>query len=161
MGAEGERVASRLARGVRAFAVREGGAIVSYGWLSAAAEWIGELDLEITPAPGEGYVWNCFTLEPQRRRGHYRSMLEGIVSVARSEGFRRLWIGSVDVPAEKADTDAGFIRVLSFEVAVEGARRRLEVSAIPGVEEQLVTEARKRLGLSRWRHVGTVSARVH
>jgi hypothetical protein len=161
MGPDGERVAPRLARGARAFAVREAGVVVSYGWVSTAAEWIGELQLEITPAPGEAYVWNCFTLEPHRRRGHYRSVLEGIVSVARAEGLRRLWIGSMAIPAEKADADAGFVRVLRFEAAPEGARRRLNVSAVPGVDERLVSDARRRLGLRGWTHLGPSRARVH
>src|SRR5947199_1865836 len=114
MGADADRVAIRFGRGCRAFARVVDGAIVSYGWLSAGREWVGELALYLEPALGEAYVWNCFTLEAHRRRGHYRRVLEGIVSVARSEGLRRLWIGSVDVPAEKADADAGFERVLRF-----------------------------------------------
>src|SRR5206468_630512 len=97
-------------------------AIVSYGWLSAGREWVGELALYLEPALGEAYVWNCFTLEAHRRRGHYRRVLEGIVSVARSEGLRRLWIGSVDVPAEKADSDAGLGRAAALALARQGAR---------------------------------------
>jgi len=161
MGEEGDRVAPRLARGCRAFARMVDGAVVSYGWLSPGREWVGELALYLEPAPGEAYVWNCLTLEAHRRRGHYRRVLEGIVSVARSEGLRRLWIGSVDVPAEKADVDAGFERVLRFDVSRDGTTRTLSVSAAPGADEAIVHVARQRLGLRGWTDTGPVVARIH
>ena len=161
MGEEGDRVATRFARGCRAFAMVVDGAVVAYGWVSTAGEWIGELGLEIKPDAGEAYVWNCFTLEAQRRRGHYRRVLEGIVAVARAEGFRRLWIGSVDVPAEKADADAGFARVLGFDVSHSDAVRHLTVSAAPGAAQVLVDEARRRLGLDGWTRAVPVQTRRH
>ena len=161
MGFEADRAAMRFARGCRAFARAVEGAIVSYGWLSSGREWVGELALYVAPAPGEAYVWNCFTLEAHRRRGHYRRVLEGIVSVARSEGLRRLWIGSVDVPAEKADADAGFERVLRFDVSRDGNVRALSVSAAPGADEAIVHVARQRLGLRGWTDTSPVVTRVH
>jgi GNAT superfamily N-acetyltransferase len=161
MGHEGDRVAMRLARGCRAFAKTVNGEVVAYGWISTGREWVGELSMEIVPAAGEAYVWNCVTLEPHRRRGHYRDVLEGIVSVARSEGFRRLWIGSVDVPAEKADSDAGFVRVLRFDVIPEGGRRRLTVKGVRGADDRLVEEARARLGVRGGTHVGPSETRLH
>jgi hypothetical protein len=150
MGEEGDRVAMRFKRGCRAFASIQAGAVVSYGWLSSGREWVGEVAIEIAPADREAYVWNCFTLEPFRRRGHYRKVLEGIVSVARAEGLSRLWIGSVDVPAEKADADAGFLRVLRFHVTHSRGNRGLRVSAAEGAEPRLVDEALKRLGMEGW-----------
>ncbi len=161
MGDEADRAAMRFRRGCRAFARVVDGAIVSYGWLSTGREWVGELAVYLEPAPGEAYVWNCFTLEAHRRRGHYRCVLEGIVSVARSEGLRRLWIGSVDVPAEKADADAGFERVLRFDVKREGATRTLSASAAPGADEAIAHVARQRLGLRGWTDTGPAVARVH
>ena len=161
MGSEGDRVGARFERGCRAFALTQRGEVVSYGWVSAGREWIGELSLDITPSAGEAYIWNCFTLEPHRRRGHYRAVLEGIVSTARAEGLGRLWIGSVDVPAEKADVDAGFVRVLQFEVEHSGSTRRLKAAAAPGAEARLVEDARARLGLRSDTDVGPVTTRLH
>ena len=161
MGAEGDRVGIRLARGCRAFAVGHGEEIVAYGWLTSGPEWVGELGLEITPAAGEAYVWNCVTLEPHRRRGHYRAVLEGITAAARAQGLHRLWIGSVDVPAEKADAEAGFERVLRFSVSRVGPVRRLSVSAAEGADPRKVEEARSRLGLRSRTHVGKFRTRVH
>ncbi len=83
MGDEGNRVTPRFERGSRAFAVVEAGKVVSYGWLSTATEWIGELGVEISPDAGEAYIWNCLTLPEHRRRSHYRALLEGIVAQAR------------------------------------------------------------------------------
>jgi GNAT superfamily N-acetyltransferase len=161
MRSDADRMAARFARGCRAFAHVVDGAVVSYGWLSAGREWVGELALHLDPVPGEAYVWNCFTLEAHRRRGHYRRVLQGIVSVARSEGLRRLWIGSVDVPAEKADEDAGFERVLRFDVTHDGTTRTLAVSAAPGADEALADVARHRLGLRGWTDTGPMVARFH
>ena len=161
MGEEGDRVAMRFARGCRAFASIVDGSVVSYGWMSFGREWVGELALEVVPAAGEAYIWNCFTLEPHRRQGHYRRVLQGIVATARREGLKRLWIGSVDVPAEKADADAGFARVLSFEIAREGDRRQLRLSASPGADSALVTEARQRLGVEGWNDSRHDEMRVH
>jgi GNAT superfamily N-acetyltransferase len=161
MALEGDRVAIRFARGCRAFARFAEGEVVSYGWLSTEREWVGELALDITLAPGEAYVWNCFTLEPHRRRGHYRAVLEGIVAVARSQGLRRLWIGSVDIPAEKADSDAGFARVLRFDISSAGEQRTLTVTAAPGADPGLVEAARLRLGVSGSTHTGPRRDRIH
>ncbi len=161
MGDEGDRVLARLDRGCRAFAVRAASTVVSYGWVSTTQEWMGELAISLTPAEGEAYIWNCFTLQQHRRRGHYRTVLEGIVSTARAEGVRRLWIGSVDVPAEKADAEAGFVRVLRFGVRRFGPLRRLTMSAAPGADPRLVQEARNRLGLAGWSHVGSARSRLH
>jgi GNAT superfamily N-acetyltransferase len=161
MGDEGDRVAMRLARGSRAFAVNEGGMVVAYGWLSKGREWLGELAIEFAPSAGEAYVWNCFTLEAHRRRGHYRAVLEGIVAVARAEGVRRLWIGSVDVPAEKADRDAGFVRALRFGVLHLGPWRRLTLAPAEGADPGLVDDARQRIGVRGWSHVGRARTRIH
>ncbi len=114
MGAEGDLATTRLARGCRCFAVWVEGGLGGYGWLSNGPEWIGELQLEITPRPGEAYIWNCVTLTEHRRKGIFRSLLLGISEHARKEGMRRLWIGSVDIPAEKAVGPAGFEPVLHF-----------------------------------------------
>ena len=158
MGADGNRAALRFARGCRCFAIESGGHIVSYGWLSTTREWIGELSAWITPAPGEAYVWNCFTLEPYRRRGHYRALLSGLAGLP---DVRRLWIGSIEVPAEKADSDAGFRPVLHFTVNRVGPVRSLRAEAAPGAPDDLVAQARRRLGLISRTAFGLARARVH
>ena len=114
MGAEGDMAEIRLARGCRCFAAWVEGALGGYGWLSSGPEWIGELQLEITPRPGEAYIWNCVTIPEHRRKGIFRSLLLGISERARKERLQRLWVGSVDVPAEKAVAPAGFKPVLHF-----------------------------------------------
>ena len=161
MGDEGDRVGLRFARGCRCFAALHRGRIASYGWLSLHPEWIGELSLEISPRDGEAYVWNCVTLPSFRRRGHYRALLEGIVARARAEGLRRLWIGSVEHPAEKADADAGFAPVLDFAVATLGTLRWLRARPTPTVAPSLAEEARWRLGMRSWSSLARVGVRVH
>ena len=88
----------RLARGCRCYAAFEGDSVVGYGWLSTGPEWIGELQLLITPGSSEGYVWNCVTLPEHRRRGVYRSILARLPELARRDGLHRLWTGSVAIP---------------------------------------------------------------
>jgi GNAT superfamily N-acetyltransferase len=161
MGDEGDRVAPRFARGCRCFAALHRGQLAAYGWLSADPEWIGELSLEITPGAGEAYVWNCVTLPAYRRQGRYRALLEGIVARARSEGSTRLWIGSIEDPAEKADADAGFLPVLHFTVMRVGPLRWLRARPAPAARARMVEEARRRLGLRSWSDLGPARTRTH
>jgi len=114
MGAEGDLVALRLARGCRCFAAWAGGDLAGYGWLSTQPEWIGELQLRIAPEAEEGYVWNCVTLPEHRRRGVFSLLLAGITGWSKEAGLRRLWIGSVAIPAEKALRPLGFRPVIEF-----------------------------------------------
>ena len=88
--------------------------MAGYGWLSTDPEWIGEIQLRIAPGAGEAYIWNCVTLEQFRRRGIFGLLLGGITDWAKRSGLRRLWVGSVAIPAEKAVRPAGFRPVLEF-----------------------------------------------
>jgi GNAT superfamily N-acetyltransferase len=161
MGDDGDRVAPRFERGCRAFAVMEAGKVVSYGWISTATEWIGELGVEISPEAGEAYIWNCLTLPAYRRRGHYRALLEGIVAQARRDGLARLWIGSTEDPAQKADTDAGFVTVLNFAVRRFAGLRWLSASPDALADPVLTAAARSRLGMRSWTAVGPARRRAH
>lgn len=145
MGGEGDLVARRLARGCRCFVVSLDGAIAGYGWLSTASEWIGELQLEISPRPGEGYIWNCVTLAEHRRKGIFRSLLLGISETARTEGMRRLWIGTVAIPAEKALEPSGFRPALRFGVLRFAGLNSMQVTAAG--ETPLVADASAVLGV--------------
>ena len=147
MGAEGDLVPARLARGCRCLAVwAPSGEIAGYGWLSSGPEWIGELGLEIRPAPREAYVWNCVTLPAHRRRGLFRTLLQAVVEGARREGLRRLWIGTVDGVGESAVARAGFTRVLSID-AFELARLGwLYLRAVPDADTGVVASALAALG---------------
>ena len=156
MGADGERAAARFARGCRCFAVEQRGSIVAFGWLSTHREWIGELGLWITPAPGEGYIWNCFTLEPHRRRGNYRRLVRGFAGLT---DLRRLWIGSIEDPAEKADADAGFTPVLLCEVTRGFGMRLLRIRPAAGADPATVQTARERL--TPIRALAVARTRVH
>ncbi len=143
MGPEGDLVALRLARGCRCFAVRLDGAVVAYGWLSKATEWIGEVELEITPAAAEGYIWNCVTLPEHRRRGFFRAIVNGIASQARKESLERLWIGSLDIPATRALAPAGFVPALSFTSVWMSGVRWLRVRPASGADAALLMAARR------------------
>ena len=115
MGEEGDLAATRVARGCRCYAVWIEDAVAGYGWLSTGPEWIGELQLEIKPREREGYIWNCVTLAEHRRRGVFRSLVAGITIAARRHGDRRMWIGSVAIPPEKALGPLGFEPALRFD----------------------------------------------
>jgi GNAT superfamily N-acetyltransferase len=121
MGADADLVAERLARGARCFVVRMDSAVGGYGWLSVHPEWIGETQLEITPGPGEGYIWNCVTVAEHRRKGIFRSLLIGINESARRKGLKRVWVGSVAIPAERAVASSGFKPALHFTIVTIGS----------------------------------------
>ena len=128
MGADGDLAARRLARGCLCFAVWIEGEIGGYGWLSTGPEWIGELQLEIKPREREAYIWNCVTVPEHRRRGVFRSLVVGMSAAARRLGARRVWIGSVDIPAEKALAPIGFQPALHFNVATVAGLHLMRVS---------------------------------
>ena len=159
MGGEGDLVAPRLARGSRCFVVWIGDSIAGYGWLSTAPEWIGELQLEIAPRAREGYIWNCVTVVEHRRRGVFRSLLLGISELARAEGFRRLWIGSVAIPAERAVEPTGFRPALRF-ASMTGAG--VHVMRVAEAEHrELAADALAVLGARPGLHVRRAQTRRH
>jgi GNAT superfamily N-acetyltransferase len=141
MGAEAGLVPGRLARGSRCFGVWIGHELVGYGWLSAKPEWIGELELEISPATSEVYVWNCVTLAPHRRKGVFRTLVASVVATARQEGMAKLWIASVGDLAANALKDAGFVRVMRFDTGSRFGMRWLRVAAVEGGDPGLLTAA--------------------
>ena len=91
---QAEPVLRRLASGRRCFAACVAHRIVAYGWVSQAAECIGELEREIQLPAGEAYIWDCVTLPPHRRQRLYSSLLTHVIAQLRREGVRRAWIGS-------------------------------------------------------------------
>lgn len=115
MGEEGDLVAMRMARGCRCFVVWIDGGVGGYGWLSADREWVGELQLEIKPRAREGYIWNCVTIPEHRRKGVFKSLVTGISGAGHRSGLRRMWIGTVAIPAERALSPAGFSPALLFD----------------------------------------------
>lgn len=105
MGPEGDLVPSRLARGCQCYAAFRDREVAGYGWRSGSAEWIGEVGLEISPGPGEAYIWNCVTLPRYRRQGVFRAILAAMCGDLR---FRRLWIASLEGTAEAVLPPLGF-----------------------------------------------------
>jgi GNAT superfamily N-acetyltransferase len=122
------------------------GSIAGYGWLSIQPEWVGELQLEIRPGPGEAYVWNCATLPEHRRQGVFRALLAGISNHAAAGGLRRLWIGSVAIPAEKAVSPSGFRPALRFWTWRLGPAHVLAAMPAHSGDLQLISAAREVLG---------------
>jgi GNAT superfamily N-acetyltransferase len=161
MGAEGDLVAGRYARGCRCFAASIEGEIGGYGWLSTTPEWVGELQLEIKPRRNEGYIWNCVTLSEHRRKGIFRSLLIGISTAARQEGLRRLWIGSLAIPAEKAVEPSGFQPSLRFESFRLAGIHCMSVAAAPDAKPSLISEACEVLSTRPGWHLRRSHHRVH
>jgi GNAT superfamily N-acetyltransferase len=141
MGDERPLVRLRLERGCRCFAARIGDGIAGYGWLSIGPEWIGELGLEIRPAHGEAYLWNCVTLPEYRNRGYYRALLLHVVAVAAQEGLSRLWIGSVDGAAESAVVGAGFRPILNFRSVTALGWRWIRARGAAGADPGTIAAA--------------------
>jgi GNAT superfamily N-acetyltransferase len=161
MGADGDLVAARMARGCRCFGGWLGDELAGYGWLSTRPEWIGELELTITPRAGEGYIWNCFTLEHLRRRGVLRVLLAGIRKEAQQEGLTRLWIGSVAIPAEKAFGPSGFTPALVFASELIAGYRWLQVRSATGADPTLAESAHRVVGVPTGRFLRLSRQRRH
>jgi GNAT superfamily N-acetyltransferase len=146
MAEEAPLVRPRFERGCRCFVVMIDRSIAGYGWLSTRPEWIGELQLEISPGPNEAYVWNCVTLAAHRQKGVFRSLLAGVSQAARGEGVKRLWIGSVAIPAEQAVAASGFRPAMRFTSFGAAGIHFLRVSTAkenaPGVEAERVLQVK-------------------
>ena len=141
MGAEGDRVAPRIQRGSRCFGAWIGSELVGYGWVSTAAEWIGELHVEIRPARGEAYIWNCVTLPAYRRTGVFGALLGAIKAQLKGEGLTRVWIGSLADPAENAFPNAGFTPVLRLDANSRWGFRWLRIRPSYKADPQLAAAA--------------------
>jgi hypothetical protein len=161
MGPERELIALRLARGCRCFAAWLEDSLIGYGWLSAKPEWVGEVQLEIKPRDGEGYVWNCVTVPEQRRKGTFRSILTGITTVARQEGMTRLWLGTIAIPAEKAVGPSGFRPALYFDTVTLAGLHWMRVTAAPNASPSLISDACEVLSTRPGWHVRRSRQRRH
>ena len=102
---------------------------------------------EIKPGRGEAYIWNCATDPRHRQKGFFRAIVRGIVDQARKEGLARVWIGTLDIPAANAMTQAGFVPAMRFTTVWMYGVRWLRVRAAPGVDRGLLTAARKALAI--------------
>jgi len=135
-----------------------GNEIGGYGWLSTSPEWVGEIGAELQLRPGDGYIWNCFTVPQHRRKGIFRSLLIGIPRIAREEGLRRLWIGTVAIPAEKVVGPSGFTPVISWAgFAFAGRLFSIEIAR----DSELIREAREIFGGSPGIHLRRLRTRRH
>jgi GNAT superfamily N-acetyltransferase len=161
MGPDGDLVEARLARGCRCFGVWRDGELAGYGWLSTQPEWIGELELEIKPGPGEAYIWNCFTLAHHRRRGVLRALLAGIRARAQSDGMNRIWIGSVAIPAERTFGPSGFNPALAMTSTTIAGFNWLQVRPAPGADPALVTAAHEVVATNPGWHLRRSKRRRH
>ena len=153
MEAEGDLIAARRERGARAFIGWMGDEPAAYGWLSEGPEWIGEIGRQITPAPGEAYVWNCVTLPPYRRQGVFRALLRHVCAAAAEEGRARLWIASLAGSAESAAAQVG------FQPAIQVVEGRL--SAASGADAALVEAAAAVLAARAGEHLPALPVPRH
>ena len=145
MAREGDLAAPRFARGCLCFVGWLDGKVAGYGWFSTSPEWIGEIQLEIKPRQREGYIWNCVTVPEYRRKGVFRSVVMGASLAARRLGTKRLWIGSVDIPAERALAPLGFEPALFFASADVAGLHLMRVTA--GSNRTLANDACAALGV--------------
>jgi GNAT superfamily N-acetyltransferase len=161
MGPEADLVPGRLARGSRCFGAWNGHELVGYGWWSPKSEWIGEVELEIAPATGEAYVWNCVTLASHRRKGVFRSLINSLVAKAREEGLARLWIASVSEIGGNTVEKAGFVPVIRIDTSSRFGLRWLRVEPVKGVDPGLSASARERLSIKPGLSVRRAKNRRH
>ena len=148
MGPEGDLVEFRERRLTRCFVAIRGSGIVGYGWLSEQAEWIGEIRLEIVPAEGEAYLWNCVTLPAHRRTGIFTSLLISVASRLQAQGLSRLWIASAG-GAEKGLATAGFAPILQLNQTRLLGLRWLAVRNAAGADPAQVESALAVLQIDR------------
>jgi len=148
MQVDSDLVDARIARGCRCFIGRLDRDVVAFGWLATRAEWIGELELEITPGRDGAYIWNCATHPAHRRKGFFRSLVRGIAAQAQREGLKALWIGTLDIPAAKGVAEVGFVPAMRFTSVWMYGVRWLRVRPADSVDPALLMSARQVLAIA-------------
>jgi len=136
------------------------GRIVSYGWVSAVATPIGEIDSTIQPDPGEAYIWDCVTAVAYRGRGLYRRLLIFILRDLTRDQVQRVWIATVEEngPGRQGAQRAGFQPVLRIRYLRLGAWRRRWVRGVAGATPEEQEAARQRLRIGSAALAATTSA---
>ena len=154
-----EPVLRRFTTGRRCFAAWVADRIAAYGWVSQAAECIGELEREIQLPAGEAYIWDCVTLPPYRRQRLYSALLRHILLRLHDESVQRVWIGSsLDNRASiRGFANAGFRPVVSLAYARLFELRGLWMIRHRSVPDHLVHAARQSLTTDRENWWGPVA----
>ena len=144
-GVSSEELLKRMETGRRCYAACVKDQVAAYGWVSFDDEHIGELNLRIRLLPGEVYIWDCAT-KPELRRNHlYSALLSYIIGELTAEGLCRAWIGADmdNKPSQQGIARAGFHHVADLVVARVLAIRQVWVQGQPGVQEDIIEEARR------------------
>ena len=143
--AASEEILKRLNAGKYCYSAWVDGQLVAYGWVSFVDEHIGELNLRIKLLPGEVYIWDCATSPAFRGKHLYSSLLSHMIRELSAEGFCRAWIGTDldNVASQKGIVRAGFHHVADLALERVFAIRQVWVDGLPGVPEQIVSEARR------------------
>ncbi len=152
-------IAARFAGRRRCFGACVNGRVAAYGWVSLSAECIGEQERMIELGPREAYVWDCATLKDYRRLGLYAALLSHIVAILRTEGVRRIWIGSsVDNrPSRRGFVKAGFRPALTVVYGRAGSLRFLLSYGAGSAPAQLVADTQRALSIDQERTLGPVT----
>ena len=140
-------VLQRFANRKRCYAGKVEGKLATYGWVTFDEEGIGELGLNIRLQAGEAYIWDCATLPAYRGQRLYPALLAYMLNELRSEGLRRVWIGTDadNLPSQSGVALVGFQPIVDILITRVLTIRRLWARGRPGVPEQVVMEARSAL----------------
>jgi GNAT superfamily N-acetyltransferase len=113
----------RLSCRRRCFVLKTGDQIVTYGWVTRGAEYVGELEREFHLHNDEAYIWDCVTLPAWRGQRGYSALLSHIIYRLHDErdergapSVSRIWIGASrqNRPSVQGFVNAGFNRVVDL-----------------------------------------------
>lgn len=151
-------IRQRLRSGRRCFAGWVEDQIAAYGWVSERAECIGELEREIQIQVDEAYIWDCVTLPTYRRQRLYSALLSHIVAELRSEGVRRVWIGSSQANqlSIRGFINAGFQPAIALTYVRFFNLSCAWLAGYPTASDQLVAAARQALATDYWLAWGAI-----
>jgi ribosomal protein S18 acetylase RimI-like enzyme len=145
MNADPVEVGLRFETGRRCYAARVAGALAAYGWVSFHEELVGELRLRVRLLPGEAYIWDCATLPEYRQKHLFSALLGFMLAELRAAGYRRAWIGAnlENTISQRGMERAGFQHIADLVLNRVVGPRLAWVQGLPGVPEELVSEARR------------------
>lgn len=128
----------------RPYVVKTAGLIASYGWVAFEAEPVGDLGFSFELDQDEAYIYDCATRPDYRGRGYYPALLRAMAADLRTEGYKRLWIGTApgNVVSQRGIARAGFMKVADVHITfqADGALHTY-MHGVPGVPPALLDHA--------------------
>jgi GNAT superfamily N-acetyltransferase len=149
-------IRQRLQTRRRCFILKAGDQVATYGWVTAGAECVGELEREFHLHDDEVYIWDCATVPAWRGQRCFSALLSQIIYRLHDEGIPRLWIGASrqNQPSIRSFANAGFQPVIDVIYRRFYRLTLLWIHQAPSPQQPLISAAYRILLNAHERRLG-------